>query len=92
MLCITILYFTLKYYLETKYTLDYYLGLATDLAGAGAHIIGIKDMAGVCKPAAAGELVRAFMPQAEHVDDVVPGLRVRRRGQRDEGRAGKMLA
>ncbi|MDH4015000.1 MAG: pyruvate carboxylase [Chromatiales bacterium] len=45
---------------ETKYTLDYYLGLATDLAGAGAHIIGIKDMAGVCKPAAAGELVRAI--------------------------------
>ncbi len=43
---------------ETKYTLDYYLGLARDLADAGAHIIGIKDMAGVCKPAAAAELVR----------------------------------
>ena len=45
---------------ETKYTLDYYLGLTRNLADAGAHIIGVKDMAGVCKPAAAGELVRAI--------------------------------
>jgi len=45
---------------EDKYTLAYYLGLARELEKAGAHILGIKDMAGVCKPAAARELVRAL--------------------------------
>ncbi len=45
---------------ETKYTLDYYLGLATDLKAAGAHIIGIKDMAGLCRPRAAHTLVGAI--------------------------------
>jgi pyruvate carboxylase len=43
-----------------KYDLGYYIGLARDLERAGAHIIGIKDMAGVCKPAAASALVRAL--------------------------------
>ncbi len=43
-----------------KYDLDYYLGLATELKSAGAHIIGIKDMAGVIKPDAARMLVKAI--------------------------------
>ncbi len=43
-----------------KYALKYYLDLARQLEKAGAHILGIKDMAGVCKPRAARELVRAL--------------------------------
>ena len=43
----------------SKYNLDYYLGLANQLQQAGAQIIGIKDMAGVCKPEAARQLVKA---------------------------------
>src|SRR5690606_29633921 len=38
---------------RAKYSLAYYVGLARELEAAGAHIIGIKDMAGVLKPAAA---------------------------------------
>jgi pyruvate carboxylase len=45
---------------ERKYTLDYYLDLARQLKAAGAHIIGIKDMAGLCQPAAAYTLVHAL--------------------------------
>ncbi len=45
---------------EKKYTLDYYVKLARELAAAGAHIIGIKDMAGLCRPAAARALVTAL--------------------------------
>jgi pyruvate carboxylase len=40
-----------------KYNLKYYVNLAKQLEKAGAHILGIKDMAGVCKPRAARELV-----------------------------------
>ena len=40
-----------------KYDLDYYLDMARALEKAGAHILGIKDMAGVCKPAAISRLV-----------------------------------
>ena len=43
-----------------KYDLDYYLDLARALKAAGAHIIGIKDMAGVCRPEAARTLVSAI--------------------------------
>ncbi|NJO36409.1 MAG: pyruvate carboxylase, partial [Rhizobiales bacterium] len=43
-----------------KYDLDYYLRMARDLKATGAHIIGIKDMAGVCKPDAAATLVKAI--------------------------------
>jgi pyruvate carboxylase len=42
-----------------KYNLDYYLKMAAELAAAGAHIIGIKDMAGLAKPAAISQLVQA---------------------------------
>jgi pyruvate carboxylase len=45
---------------ETKYTLDYYLGLARELKAAGTHVIGIKDMAGLCRPRAAYTLVKAL--------------------------------
>jgi pyruvate carboxylase len=45
---------------ETKYTLDYYLILADELKALGAHIIGIKDMAGLCRPRAAHMLVSAL--------------------------------
>ncbi|MBL8443420.1 MAG: pyruvate carboxylase [Zoogloeaceae bacterium] len=43
-----------------KYNLKYYVDLAKELERAGAHILGIKDMAGVCKPRAAAELVRVL--------------------------------
>jgi pyruvate carboxylase len=40
-----------------KYDLKYYVGLAKELEKAGAHILAIKDMGGLCKPAAARLLV-----------------------------------
>jgi pyruvate carboxylase len=43
-----------------KYDLDYYLVMARDLKASGCHIIGLKDMAGVLKPAAAKVLVPAI--------------------------------
>ncbi|WP_230971139.1 pyruvate carboxylase [Nitrogeniibacter aestuarii] len=42
---------------RSKYDLKYYVNLAKELEKAGAHVLGIKDMAGVCKPRAAKELV-----------------------------------
>jgi pyruvate carboxylase len=45
---------------RTKYDLKYYVGLARELEKAGAHIIGIKDMAGLCQPRAAFQLVKAL--------------------------------
>ncbi|WP_299313844.1 pyruvate carboxylase [uncultured Aquimarina sp.] len=45
---------------RTKYTLAYYVQLAKDIENAGAHILGIKDMAGLLKPYAAYELVSAL--------------------------------
>jgi len=42
---------------KTKYTTAYYKQLTRDLENAGAHIIAIKDMAGLLKPLAAAELV-----------------------------------
>ncbi|MBP5856196.1 pyruvate carboxylase [Marivibrio halodurans] len=43
-----------------KYDLDYYVALARELKGQGAHILGIKDMAGLCRPRAIDTLVRAL--------------------------------
>ncbi len=43
-----------------KYDLTYYVSLAKELEAAGAHILGIKDMAGLCKPAAASLLIRTL--------------------------------
>lgn len=45
---------------RTKYNLDYYLQLAKDIENAGAHILAIKDMAGLLKPYAASELITAL--------------------------------
>lgn len=42
---------------STKFTLQYYLDLAKELEDAGAHILAIKDMAGLLKPLAAEMLV-----------------------------------
>lgn len=42
---------------KKKYTLQYYLDLARELEDMGAHILGIKDMAGLLKPYAAAQLV-----------------------------------
>ncbi len=44
---------------RSKYDLGYYVRMGRQLADAGAHIIGIKDMAGLVKPSAAGMLVKA---------------------------------
>ena len=43
-----------------KYSLKYYLTLAKQIEDAGAHILAIKDMAGLLKPYAASELVTAL--------------------------------
>jgi len=45
---------------RAKYSLRFYVDLARELERAGAHIIGIKDMAGLLKPAAATRLVSAL--------------------------------
>lgn len=41
----------------TKYTLDYYMHLAKAIESSGAHILAIKDMAGLLKPQAAYQLI-----------------------------------
>ncbi|MBB4065339.1 pyruvate carboxylase [Gellertiella hungarica] len=43
-----------------KYDLKYYANLAAELEKAGAHIIAVKDMAGLLKPAAAKVLFKAL--------------------------------
>ncbi len=43
-----------------KYSLKYYVKLAKELEKMGAHMLAIKDMAGLCKPAAASVLVKAL--------------------------------
>jgi pyruvate carboxylase len=45
---------------RTKYSLQYYVDLAKELESLGAHILCIKDMAGLCKPYAAELLVRTL--------------------------------
>ena len=42
---------------RTKYNLKYYLKLAKDIENSGAHILAIKDMAGLLKPYSAYELI-----------------------------------
>ena len=43
-----------------KYSLKYYVAMAKQLEKLGAHFLAIKDMAGLCKPYAAFQLVRAL--------------------------------
>ena len=45
---------------QTKYDLKYYVSMAKQLELAGAHVLGIKDMAGLCQPRAAYTLVKAL--------------------------------
>ncbi|RLT22522.1 MAG: pyruvate carboxylase, partial [Planctomycetota bacterium] len=45
---------------RTKYNLKYYVDLAKQLEKMGAHFLAIKDMAGLCKPAAASQLIQAL--------------------------------
>jgi pyruvate carboxylase len=45
---------------RSKYSLKYYVELAKELERAGANLLGIKDMAGLCKPFAARQLVHAL--------------------------------
>ncbi len=43
-----------------KYTLKYYVKLARELEKRGAHMLAIKDMAGLCHPLAVSKLVKAL--------------------------------
>ena len=45
---------------RSKYDLKYYVNMARDIQNSGAHVLGLKDMAGVMKPAAAKVLVEAL--------------------------------
>ncbi len=48
-----------------KYNLDYYLDLACKYRDMGAHILGIKDMAGLLKPGAAQSLISALKREVD---------------------------
>ena len=59
---------------RAKYNLNYYVKLAKQLEQAGVHILGIKDMSGVCRPEAAKTLVKTLkeevaMPIHFHTHD-----------------------
>ncbi|MBB2976201.1 pyruvate carboxylase [Microbacterium endophyticum] len=63
---------------EELYTLDYYLRLAEQMMDAGAHILAVKDMAGLLRPAAASRLVSALRaefaaPVHVHTHDTAGG-------------------
>ena len=71
---------------ETKYTLDYYLKMGRELKAAGTHILGIKDMAGLCQPNAAYTLVKALKDELEHARALPHARHLRhRRGERAGG-------
>ncbi len=50
---------------RAKYDLKYYVALAKELEAAGAHIIALKDMAGLLKPAAASVLFKALREETD---------------------------
>jgi pyruvate carboxylase len=63
---------------RSKYDLKYYVTLAKELEKRGAHILAIKDMAGLCKPFAARVLVRTLreevgLPVHFHTHDCAGG-------------------
>jgi pyruvate carboxylase len=63
---------------ERLYTLDYYLRLAERIVAAGAHVLAIKDMAGLLRPPAARTLVTALrarfdLPVHLHTHDTAGG-------------------
>ncbi|WP_106743607.1 pyruvate carboxylase [Yoonia maritima] len=45
---------------RAKYNVAYYVNMAKELEAAGAHILGLKDMAGLLKPASASLLIKAL--------------------------------
>ena len=45
---------------RSKYDLKYYVGVAKELADAGTHVLGLKDMGGLVKPEAARLLVKTL--------------------------------
>ncbi len=51
--------------LRAKYDLGYYVGMARELEAAGAHVLGIKDMAGLLKPAAAKTLIATLKQEID---------------------------
>ena len=48
-----------------KYDLAYYVEMARQLENMGAHILAIKDMAGLCKPQAAELLVKTLRKEID---------------------------
>ena len=63
---------------EKLYTLDYYLKLAEQIVGAGAHVLAVKDMAGLLRAPAAAKLVSALrkefdLPVHIHTHDTAGG-------------------
>lgn len=63
---------------EDLYTLDYYLRLAEQIVEAGAHVLAIKDMAGLLRPGAVSRLVTALrerfdLPVHVHTHDTAGG-------------------
>jgi pyruvate carboxylase len=61
-----------------KYDLGYYVRLAKELEKAGATMLGIKDMAGLCRPYAARKLVQTLkeevgLPVHFHTHDTAGG-------------------
>ena len=63
---------------ERVYTLDYYVGLAERIVEAGAHVLAIKDMAGLLRAPAARRLVIALrerfdLPVHLHTHDTTGG-------------------
>ncbi|MGW4094855.1 pyruvate carboxylase [Nocardia sp. NPDC004750] len=63
---------------EKLYTLDYYLRLAEEIVEAGAHVLAIKDMAGLLRAPAAAQLVSALrsnfdLPVHVHTHDTPGG-------------------
>ncbi|GAA3155623.1 hypothetical protein GCM10017687_86990 [Streptomyces echinatus] len=63
---------------ERLYTLDYYLRLAEQIVDAGAHVLAIKDMAGLLRAPAAAKLVSALrrefdLPVHLHTHDTAGG-------------------
>merc|ERR1719187_1744040 len=52
---------------KTKYTLAYYQKLADELISSGAHVLCIKDMAGLLKPRAATILVDSIRQKHPHI-------------------------
>jgi pyruvate carboxylase len=63
---------------ENLYTLDYYLKLAEQIVDAGAHVLAVKDMAGLLRPQAAAQLISALrsrfdLPVHVHTHDTPGG-------------------